>query len=271
MATGTHTYRQALGNLRRYAFLPRYRPDERLELITADGVRLSGARLAGPAGAPATVVLVHGFVHSSRTPRIHAFAHRLARHVHVLVPDLRGHGASEGRCTMGVEEPLDVAAAVEAAPPGLPVITVGVSLGGAAVLLHAGTHGGVAGVVAVSAPAWAEAWETKSTNRVRRYVTTRTGRQVLSRVLRTRVAEQCRAVPDSRDVIAAIAPAFTLVVHDPLDHYFDERHARALYEWAEEPKELWLLDGAGHGSDLLTPELADRLVGEVGRQLSRRR
>lgn len=268
MAARARSYGAALASLRRYAFVPRYRPDERLTLVTADGVRLNCARLAGPSDAPATLVLVHGFANSASTPRIHAFAHLLARHLHVLVPDLRGHGRSMGRCTLGVDEPLDVAAAVEAAQPDLPVVTLGLSLGGAAVLLHAGTFGGVAGVVAVSSPAWWGAWDTKSTDRVRRYVSTRAGRLFLARVLRTRVAEDCDGVPDSRDVVAAIAPAFTLVVHDPRDHYFDEEHARAIHEWANEPKDLWLIADAGHGTDLLTPDLADRLQTELERRLT---
>jgi fermentation-respiration switch protein FrsA (DUF1100 family) len=62
---------------------------------------------------------------------------------------------------------------------------------------------------------------------------------------------------------AAIAPAFTIVVHDPDEDYFGEEHAHAIYDAAREPKELWLLPGAGHGSDILTAELADRLLAEV--------
>jgi pimeloyl-ACP methyl ester carboxylesterase len=268
MATRAHRGRSVVTALRRYAFVPRYRSDERVTLLTADGVRLGGARLVGPPDATATVVLVHGFVHSSRTPRIHAFAHMLAKQVHVVVPDLRGHGGSDGRCTLGVDEPLDVAAAVAVAPPGLPVVTVGVSLGGAAVLLHAGTYGGVAGVVAISSPAWWGAWDTPSTDRIRRYVTSRAGRHFLAGVLRTRIADSCAGVPDARDTVAGIAPAFTVIVHDPADHYFGEEHARALYEWAREPKSLWLLPGAGHGTDLLTPALAARLLGEVTERVS---
>jgi pimeloyl-ACP methyl ester carboxylesterase len=251
------------GYLRRYAFVPRYRPHQRLTLRTADGLRLGGARLDGPPGAFATVVLVHGLAHWSRTPRIHAFAHLLARHVHVLVPDLRGHGTSEGRCSLGLHEPLDVAAAVAAARPGPPVVTLGVSLGAAAALLHAGTHGGVAGVVAVSSPGWSASWDTPATDRVRRYVTSPVGRVVLATALRTRVAASCEGVPDARDVVAAIAPAFTLLVHDPADHYFGREHPETLYRWAREPKDLWWLDGAGHGTDLLTPALAARLVADL--------
>lgn len=269
MATNPASYGHAVsGFVRRYAFVPRYRSEEALSLVTSDGVRLAGARLQGPPDSFATVVLVHGLVHSSRTPRIHAFAHLLADHVHVLVPELRGHGRSGGQCTLGRDEPLDVEAAVVAATPGLPVVTAGISLGGASALLHAGTFGGVAGVVAISAPSRWAAWDTPATERVRRYAMSRAGREVLARVLRTRIAAGLEGVPDSSTVVAAIAPAFTLIVHDPADHYFDESHARTLFEWANEPKDLWLMPGHGHGTDLLTPALADRLVADLRQRLT---
>ncbi len=257
---------------RKHAFGPRYRTEERLSLVTEDGVQLTGARLIGPPDAVATIVLAHGFVHSSRTPRIHAFAHLLARRAHVIVPDLRGHGGSGGVCTLGAEEPLDVAAAVAAADPFLPVVTVGISLGAAAVLLHAGARDQAdrrfAGVVAISPPAWSGVWDTPGTKRVARWACSPGGRKVLARVLQTRIASTFPAVPDSRDLVAAIAPAFTLIVADPADHYFGEEHSRALYEWARPPKDLWLLPGSGHGTDLLSRGLADRLLRELDERLS---
>lgn len=141
------------GWFRKYPLAPRYRRIERLDVVASDGTRLGVHRLAGPPDARCTVVLVHGFVNSARTPALHSFAHLLADEVDVIVPDLRGHGRSGGVCTFGRDEPLDVAATVAAADPTKPVVTVGVSLGGAAVLLHAGEHpNAVAGVVAISAP-----------------------------------------------------------------------------------------------------------------------
>lgn len=255
------------GYLRKHAFVPRYRGEERLSLVTDDGVHLAGARLAGPPDAVATVVLVHGFSQSSRMPRIHAFAHLLAQRAHVVVPDLRGHGASGGVSSMGPKEPLDVKAAVEAAERDLPVVTVGISLGGAAVLLHAGTYGGVAGVVAISAPAWWGAWDTPSTRRIQRYAMTPAGRRFLALFLRTRIAQVCEGVPHAEAQVAAIAPAFTLVVADPADHYFAEEHPQTLYRWAREPKDLWLLPGTGHGTDLLGPGFTHRLLDELERRL----
>lgn len=277
MATPTIRHRAALkgrraadaaaGYVRKHAFVPRYTREQGLSLLTEDGIALAGARLGGPPDAPATVVLVHGFSHSSRTPRMHAFAHMLARRVHVIVPDLRGHGASGGVSSLGPKEPLDVRAAVGAADPGLPVVTVGISLGGAAVLLHAGTYGGVAGAVAISAPAWWGAWDTPATKRIERYAMTPAGRRFLAVFLRTRIAQVCEGVPHAEAQVAAIAPAFTLVVADPADHYFSEEHPRTLHRWAKEPKDLWLLPGTGHGTDLLSPALADRLLAELDRRL----
>lgn len=247
---------------RMYVAPPRYQPEQRLTLTAADGVRLNAWRVAGPPRALCTVVLVHGFANSSRSPGVHRFAQLLARRAHVIVPDLRGHGRSGGRCSMGRHEPLDVEAAVAAAPEGYPVVTLGTSLGGAAVFMHAGTFGGVAAAVGVSAPARGEL-DREGTHRVRRWVSGRTGRLVLATVLRTRVGPDCIYLPEAADVVANISPALTVVVHDPDDWYFGPQHAESIYGWAREPKALWWYPGGGHGGDLLTPQLAARLLAEL--------
>ncbi|MGH9150666.1 MAG: alpha/beta hydrolase, partial [Acidimicrobiales bacterium] len=243
---------------RRYPLAPRWPAAQRINLTTDDGVRLGGAYLPGPVGAGATVVLVHGFANSSRTPGIHAFAHVLASHAAVIVVELRGHGRSGGTSTLGWKEPLDVAAAVAAAPAGRPVVTVGVSLGGAVALLHASTHGGVAGVVAVSAPAWWGDLGTTGANRINWALRTRAGRMVLSGLLGTRVALDCSHTPSAADAPPVSEP-FVIVAHDPDDWYFGPEHAEAIHQWAKGPSELWWYPGAGHGTDLLTTAFASRL------------
>jgi len=250
---------------RKYPLAPRWRREELLSLSAADGVRISAARLHGPPDSSAVVVLVHGFLNSSRSPVVHGFARLLASHVHVVAPDLRGHGRSGGRVTLGALEPLDVDAAVGAARqawPDLPVVTVGTSLGGIAVLRHGGLIGGVEGTVAISAPAWYDPETREGARRLTRFVESRAMRQVAARFLRTRVG-LLPPVDDMAAAVAAIAPAFTVVVHDPDEEYFGEEHARAIYDAARDPKDLWLLRGAGHGGDVLTPALADRLLADV--------
>jgi len=250
---------------RKYPLAPRWQRSQLLSLSAADGVSISAARVDGPADAPAVIVLVHGFLNSSRSPVVHAFARELASRVHVIAPDLRGHGRSGGRVTLGALEPLDVEAAVGAARsqwPALPIVTVGTSLGGIAVLRHAGIIGGVAGTVAISAPAYYDPETREGARRLTRFVESRAMRQVAARFLRTRVGA-LPPVDDMASAVAAIAPAFTIVVHDPDEDYFGEEHARAIYDAALDPKELWLLPGAGHGGDILTTELADRLLAEV--------
>ena len=110
-----------------------------------------------------------------------------------------------------------MAAAVDAATaawPELPVVTVGTSLGGVAVLRHAGLVGGVAGTVALSAPAWKDLDGREGARRLNRFVESRAGRQAAARLLRTRVGP-LPPFTDMSDAVASIAPAFTLLVHDP--------------------------------------------------------
>jgi pimeloyl-ACP methyl ester carboxylesterase len=263
--TGRATAGAIATYLRKYRFAPRYQRSQPLSLVTADGIRLSGARLDGPPDAELTFVVAHGFVNWSRTPEVHAFANRLARTANVIVPDLRGHGRSSGECTMGLKEPLDIDACVRFAAETwpVPVVTVGVSLGGAAVLLQAGTMGGVAGVFAVSAPAWWGDYKREGSSRNRKWVSTPTGRAVLAYLLRTRVAARLDPIPSAANAVAAISPARLVIAHDPEDFYFGPEHAERLYEWAGEPKELWWYADAGHGTDLLTDAFADRLLAAV--------
>lgn len=250
------------GWLRKYVIAPQYTREQRERLLADDGVRLRAHRVTPRSSATATVVLVHGFANWSRTPAVHAMAHALARHgFEVIVPELRGHGRSGGRCTLGSDEPRDVEAAVRAARPDLPVVTVGVSLGGAACLVHAGSYGGVAATVAISSPArWTGEGHLAASDRVGRVAGSWKGRALLAVLVRTRLASRRAPRRSPEDVVADIAPAPTVIVHDPSDQFFDASHATALYEAAREPKQMWWYEGRGHGVDLFDPALADRIA-----------
>src|SRR5256885_3901470 len=115
------------------------------------------------------------------TTLFRSFQEQLARWFTVYAFDFRGHGASGGRSTFGLEEIRDVDAVVRLArrQGHARVITFGGSMGGIAVIRHAALIGGVDGVVSVSAPA---RWGGHDSEAVRRMVwltATPAGRRLL--------------------------------------------------------------------------------------------
>ncbi len=236
------------------------------ELHTTDGVRLAAVHLDGPDSArPLAVVVAHGFTQSTTRPGTRAVLEALAAHAGVVGIDFRGHGASAGRSTVGHHEVLDLEAAVAYARDlgYSDVVTCGWSMGGSIVLRHAALHGGVDAVVSVSAVSRWFYRDTKPMRRVHWAIETRLGRLVAQRALRTRISSEGwpnDAPPEAPiEVIGRIAPTPVLIVHGDRDHYFPVEHPQALYDAANEPKELWLIEGFAHAENAAGPELLDRL------------
>ncbi|HVS68662.1 MAG TPA: alpha/beta hydrolase [Mycobacteriales bacterium] len=239
-------------------------------LRAADGVPIAAVHLAGPdPSRPLAVVVGHGFTQSTTKPGTRAVLEALARHAGVIGIDFRGHGESGGHSTVGDEEVLDVDAAVaHARALGYrDVVTCGWSMGGSIVLRHAALHGGVEGVVSVSAVSRWFYKDTKPMRRVHWTIQTRLGRLIARRAFRTRITDKgwpADALPEAPvDVVARISPIPLLIVHGDQDHYFPVEHPNALYDAAREPKELWLVAGFAHAETGAGPELLER----IGRHL----
>jgi pimeloyl-ACP methyl ester carboxylesterase len=239
---------------------------DRLALRTADGERLEAVHIARPTADRSLVVVVaHGFTGSIARPGVRAVVAGLAAHAGVLAFDFRGHGLSTGHSTVGHREVLDLDAAVVAARRlgYTDVVTCGWSMGGSVVLRHAALHGGVDGVISVSALSRWFYKDTKPMQRVHWAIETRLGRFVARRAMRTRISPagwDRDALPESPvEVVPRISPIPVLFVHGDSDHYFPVEHPEALYEAAREPKELWLVEGFGHAETAATPELLDRI------------
>lgn len=126
---------------------------EPLTLTTQDGLKLYA--LYYPAQNGAAVILLHGY--RSRHSEVIPVAEMLVRHGYgVLLPDLRGHGRSEGTdITFGKLEQYDVAAAytyltaTAGVAPGR-VALFGNSMGSAIAILYAADHPEIPAVVAQS-------------------------------------------------------------------------------------------------------------------------
>ena len=191
----------------------------------------------------------------------------LSSWAHVVALDLRGHGRSGGRSTMGMKEPWDVAAAVAAAQAFAPTCRSWPSASAWVVCrpcwrraeepggrCGGGLGSGVAGPRQPGRRPLAVAVDAAGTGTAVRPQRNPGGHP----------GDRARRVDAA---VAAIAPRFVVIAHDPQEAVFGPEHAEALFMWAGEPKALWWTPGLGHGRSMLTPELADRVRQEVSGRL----
>jgi pimeloyl-ACP methyl ester carboxylesterase len=244
-----------------------YRAARPFSATTEDGVHLRGSRIGerGP-----SIVFCHGFLGWHRKLRIVRFVEALASSFVVYAVDLRGHGASEGLSTYGALEALDVDAVVRVARderPEEPLASLGVSMGGVAVLRHAALRGGVDAVVSISTPARWDGHTSLAVRQISWLASTPRGRRVAAR-LGVRLGEYAAWPEAPGDVVHRIAPTPLLIVHGRDDHVFDEEEAWRLFRGAGEPRRLMLASRFGHAEDGLTPGLARRLIPRIEEALA---
>ncbi|HEV8567458.1 MAG TPA: alpha/beta hydrolase [Actinoplanes sp.] len=135
---------------------------ERSEVTLADGVRLH-VETSGPADAPLTVVLLHGWCLDRRTwhHQVRALRALGERRPRVIAYDSRGHGRSgPTRLRSATLSTLgdDLAEVLRRYAPAGPVVLAGHSMGGMTIMEYAHTHseefaGRVAGLLFVSTTA----------------------------------------------------------------------------------------------------------------------
>jgi pimeloyl-ACP methyl ester carboxylesterase len=220
-----------------------------LELTTSDGLRLA-ASLDMTAEAPrAMAVVAHGFTGTRHHPEVVAVVRTLlAAGVGVLSFDARGHGDSEGLCTLGDAEAKDVAAAVAVARDIHPrVVTVGASMGAIAVLRHAASDRDVNGTVVVSCPAQ---WRLHSPQSALGALLTRTrpGRSFLLRTAKVRVAPRWTNPASPEELIGSIRRPVA-IVHGAADRFIPARQARRLADHAGGPCRVEIVTGMRHSFD----------------------
>lgn len=187
--------------------------------------------------------------------------------------DFRGHGGATGFSTVGDLEALDVDAAVAALRQlGYPrVVTVGFSMGGSAVLRHAGLSGGLTehppdAVAAVSTGARWFCRDTPALRRLGWLVGTRAGRLALRLAWGVRVSPAgWQVVPASpAEVVGRIAVPL-LLVHGAADACIPVLHVHELAAASGGHARVRVLAGFGHAELAVTPAVAEALVSELAR------
>jgi uncharacterized protein len=216
--------------------------------LSADGLTLHGWYIPPKNGA--VVIFVHG-LGSNRSMFWDDVAMLHPHGYGILLFDLRNSGTSEGEITtMGLLEAGDVDSAVEfvLAQPGVDaqkIVLFGHSMGGATVILSAAGNPKVRAVIAQSAYTSLEDNVSASMRQLTGlpafpfaplvvfFGEHRSGMQI----------RQVRPV----DVVADISPRPILLVHGAQDLLVPVSNVYDLYAAAQEPKELLVIQEAGHG------------------------
>lgn len=241
-------------------------PVSDLRIRAADGVWLSVSRLG--VEHDRAVVVVHSFLGYRSKPAWRRLSESLSKSFRVYAVDLRGHGQSQGECSGGPLEALDVRAAVALArAEGCDWVgTVGGSLGGAAVIFEGATSGTSDLVCAISPPSrWVRDLlhePTQDGGSLRRQVLWMFGSLPAQLAVRhmfgTRITRGWAGTEPPIDVVDRIRVPFMLV-HGEDDHLFPSSVAVDMFKRADEPKQLVLRSRFGHCEDGFDAEFCDWL------------
>ncbi len=218
-------------------------PAQRVE-IAGDGHTIAGSWRDLGGNSP-VVLLLHGFRgdRSSMVPRARVL---LDAGFSVLFIDQQAHGETPGKIiTLGWRESKDVRAArdwIGARAPGRRIGVIGVSLGGAAVLLGDQPVGFDAVVLEAAYPRLSRALDNR--------IGIRMGwaRKLLAPLLLVQIEPRLGVTPAQLEPIRHIATlgAPVMIVGGARDAHTTEEETRELFAAAAEPKQLWIVAGAAH-------------------------
>jgi alpha-beta hydrolase superfamily lysophospholipase len=242
------------------------------DVKASDGAVLRGWKAYPPQPNGDWVMLFHGV--SDNRAGTFGYAELLLRNgYHVVMMDLRAHGASGGElATFGWNERHDVHFVAEALFASERVhcfFLLGASMGASIALQAAEVETRVAGVVAESAFAnLREVSFDYAGLRISSFLGRTLFRPASAMALRSAEKEGGFDVDDVSPEKAAAARAFpVLLICGLKDRNIPSRHSKRIYAAATGPKELWLVPGAGHTMALGTApkEYAQRVLGFFGK------
>lgn len=212
--------------------------------ITGESGSIHGLWIPGRADKP-SVLLLHG-IRANRLAMV-GRARLLAKHGYsVLLIDLSAHGESPGDViTLGLHESAGVQSArewIQTKRPGWPIAAIGVSLGGASILLGPSPSGFDAVVLEAVYPDAQSALQNRMAMRFGRAA------PALGKLLEMQVKPRLGISLDQLrpiDHIAAIG-APVMVIAGGRDRHTTPAQSAALFARAKDPKEYWLLPQAAH-------------------------
>ncbi len=217
---------------------------ESIEFTSESGSKLKGWFINGEAGR-GTIVLMHG-LRSNRSALVDRMRFLRKSGYAVLAFDFQGSGESPGdKLTFGWLERLDAEAAVRyamAKRPGAKIGVVGISMGGAAFLLSTNMPPVQAVVLELVYPRMRDAVN----NRMDQWLFS--GARYVSPLLTMQFPFRVGVSADSIKPIDHVRNLHVpvLVIAGETDPFTRLEESKQLFDAANEPKELWIVNGASH-------------------------
>jgi uncharacterized protein len=229
------------------------------EFRAADGVRLSAwflpARVTGGGKAKGTVLFLHGNAENVST-HFRSVAWLPAEGFNVFALDYRGYGASDGAPSLaGMQLDIDAAMRVLLSRPDVDpgrIIVFGQSLGGALAIpyvAHSVYRAHIRAVVVDSA-----------FSDYRRIAREKLAAAWLTWPLQWLPYLTVDDTYSPAASVRSLSPIPLLMIHGDQDALIPYRHSQALFELAADPKELWIVPGAGHTRALANDAVRKRLI-----------
>lgn len=228
------------------------RTPEEVCIESVDGLRLKADLYAPASGSHRYVITVHGYT-GSRTDMTRYAAYYLERGYGALMPDLRSHGESEGSYIgMGWPDRLDIVRWVQLIAERdeeAQVVLHGVSMGAATVMMTSGEELPPCVRVVVEDCGYTSAWDIFSSElRVRYHL------PAFPLLYMADCLSEARAGYRFRDASALAQVARTrlpiLFIHGSDDDFVPCSMVYPLFEACPGEKDLYVVDGAGHGQAL---------------------
>jgi fermentation-respiration switch protein FrsA (DUF1100 family) len=228
---------------------------EEVRFKTADGTVLFGWFLPAQGNAAGTIMFLHGNAENIST-HVSAVAWLPPRGFNVLLVDYRGYGASAGRPSLaGAQQDIDAAMQMLLARSDVDtnrIVVYGQSLGGALAaynVAYSQYRGHVRALVIESA-------FSSYTGITREKLAATWLTWPFQWLASLTVDETFSPLP----AMKLISPIPLLVIHGDQDAIVPIRHGQRLYDSALDPKQLWVIPGAGHIQGMRQGMWRDRFV-----------
>jgi fermentation-respiration switch protein FrsA (DUF1100 family) len=226
-----------------------------MEITSGDGTALFAWFLPARGQPRATVLYLHGNANNI-SAHFTQIAWMPAAGFNVLALDYRGYGRSGGSPSLGGAQ-LDIDAAMSAllARPDVDperIFIFGQSLGGALAIYYGATTERRAHVRAIVVESPFSDYRLIS-------------RQKLASTPLTWAFQWLPALTVDNDYspqasVKALSPIPLLLIHGDQDGIVPLDHSKRLYDAAAEPKEIWVVPGAGHIQSMKAKSIRDRLT-----------